>query len=268
MSSIVCQGLQSCLDSPIIEQTTLRLKLASPKPHFSKPKEFREKCHFKETETSKTTDSSLNSLPPNPKSGCWNFAQLLLDSSSGPKQSTSFVHHSHVKLSEKSLELCTETLGCETGSDVTDNTVFWPCSSNSGKKEKKSTNRKLKSREFPPPLTTISGSGSLLVRPHREDGRLIIKAVFAQSNSCFQAERSDGRLRLRLLKNPSDSGFDSDGENEVEEEEGKGEAQESDADGNNFEAEGKMGMESFQRASRCKEEPRLFSWEPLWVTTS
>lgn len=111
----------------------------------------------------------------------------------------------YFKRSQKSLELCTESLGSETGSDTSeDDTIFsFPASSSSVKRSLRNqvVTKKVLSRSFPPPLTSMSGSKTIQVRPHREGGRLIIDAMeTALGNSCLRAERSHGRLRLTCWK--------------------------------------------------------------------
>ncbi|KAI3459367.1 hypothetical protein Pfo_016030 [Paulownia fortunei] len=123
-----------------------------------------------------------------------------------------------------------------------------------------------KIKNFPPPLTTMRGPSSLQVRRHREGGRLIIEAVEKPfRSSCLQAERSDGRLRLCLL-----TGFDSEatttsareeevknGEEcggEMAEEEEIDEPRSDEPENEEFDGEMnlEMGVEKFQRLSRCK----------------
>jgi hypothetical protein len=133
-------------------------------------------------------------------------------------------------LTEKSLELCTENLGSETGTDnhIIENCDFPFSSPSSQESEHFSTDCHLAKRteptlgniqshneaaagnkkvitNYPPPLTTISGtSGRLSFWSHREDGRLILEAIKVESiPAIFQAERSNGRLRLSLLKDDS-----------------------------------------------------------------
>jgi len=63
----------------------------------------------------------------------------------------------------------------------------------------------------------MRGSKYLRVRPHREDGRLVIEATkVPPSTSCFQADRSHGCLRLYFLANATTS-FDPEEEHEQEE---------------------------------------------------
>ncbi|PHT58886.1 hypothetical protein CQW23_01249 [Capsicum baccatum] len=149
--------------------------------------------------------------------GGWNFIQDL----SNPKkdyyydQKEEYVHpmakRSSTSLSIKSLEMCTESLGSETGSDMSEsieehsfnlseseNSHLAPRSKcrKIGKKHDRITN-------FPPPMPSLSRTnGFQVMRPHREGGRLILKATtISVPKSYFKAERIDGRLRLSLLNN-------------------------------------------------------------------
>ncbi|XP_057475316.1 protein FANTASTIC FOUR 3 [Actinidia eriantha] len=290
MSTVVCQGLQTCLESQLIETRILRLKVASS------PK------------------------PSNPDLGGWTFLQSLSNTNSNsnsnstqiPKQAydneTFYVHpmakQSSSMLSYKSLELCTENLGSETGTDMTESDIFSlspPASVGEEReslvREQPKSKKTSSSRNFPPPLTTLNGSNPIQVKPHREGGRLIIEAVEAPpTHSIFHAERSHGRLRLNLWReyvstNNSDSEItseenehsDVDVENEGNDEEkeeeedceDKDDEEESefrareDMDGNFSEVGVNMGIEKFQRSSnsRCNEGV-LCNWEPLLLVTS
>ncbi|KAL6188736.1 hypothetical protein ACLB2K_040127 [Fragaria x ananassa] len=222
MATIVCQGLQSCLQEPqLVEPRTLRLKLSSPIPHhlFSatplelgfksflssesnhiKELSHEEKCHH---DKPATKNSDL---------GGWSFLQAISNNSSQQQNPSTPVYNkrssSVTRLNEKSLELCTENLGNETGTIFIENSIFDSNDENlvkrdQQKKQSKSLGGKKSAivHNFPPPLTTISGSESLQVRPHREEGRLILKAVKSPlTQTCFQAERSNGRLRLCFSK--------------------------------------------------------------------
>ncbi|KAG9457934.1 hypothetical protein H6P81_002442 [Aristolochia fimbriata] len=134
-------------------------------------------------------------------------------------------------LSARSLELCTENLGCETGSlDFSsssdddddceeDRSGFDKIRSSSlsprlGSAPRPSrswsfNSRRISSddetaRNFPPPLTSISGEDSIRMSSRREGGRLVLKAVNVPSPHAYlQAERSEGRLTLRFLRRPS-----------------------------------------------------------------
>ncbi|KOM26596.1 hypothetical protein LR48_Vigan303s001800 [Vigna angularis] len=107
------------------------------------------------------------------------------------------------RLSPKSLELCTENLGNETGSDIIESGIELLSSHSSecgdgevspGMIREKRERKAREGRSFPPPLTTITGSESIRVRPHREGGRLVLQLIKVPSS--FRAERSPGRLRL------------------------------------------------------------------------
>ncbi|XP_073049118.1 protein FANTASTIC FOUR 3-like [Primulina eburnea] len=205
MSTIVYQNLVSCKETT----TTIKLKFAAaPAPPSSLA----------------DTNTSLDN-------GNWGLLQTY------PKEAverTSFCtryQSSFSRLSAKSLELCTESLGSESVSDV-----ITDCSSNvsifSGsssfshsdliedtlsysrvelekpERETKSSdsprqagrNTTKRPNNFPPPLNSMSGTRSLQMRRRWEGGRLIIDVVEAPfRNSYLHAERSDGRLRLCFL---------------------------------------------------------------------
>ncbi|QCE06433.1 The fantastic four family [Vigna unguiculata] len=232
--------------------------------------------------------SNSNTLPhtPNHQHGNknWSFLQSLSNISHCKEPETEKVYvHPSVKrsssmLSAKSLELCTESLGCETGSNASDDTehmsLFSPQTTpslRSNNTNKNSESKRLNKRgssttTFPPPLTSM---GEVRVRSHREDGRLILEAVTSSSpQPYFEAERGNGRLRLRLFEYDDevadDEGLkqevsDEDEEEEEEEEEVVEVEEEDDVVveeeleeyvGN---AEDEMGMTKFVRPSRCKE---------------
>lgn len=101
-------------------------------------------------------------------------------------------------LSSKSLEMCTESLGSETGCGIDQSSHLAPAEEVKTRANKAKT--KQQSIGFPPPLTSIGGG--VEVQTHREGGRLVIKAVASSASNCgvFQAERGNGRLRLSLVK--------------------------------------------------------------------
>ncbi|WMV36243.1 hypothetical protein MTR67_029628 [Solanum verrucosum] len=112
-------------------------------------------------------------------------------------------------LSIKSLEMCTESLGSETGSDISEtieeisseNNYYSRPSKCGGKKH--TTNKTLVVAHFPPPLTSINNG--LQLRSHREGDRLILKATtITAPKSCFKAERLEGRLTLSFWNNVVD----------------------------------------------------------------
>ncbi|KAK4773193.1 hypothetical protein SAY87_028212 [Trapa incisa] len=116
-----------------------------------------------------------------------------------------------VRLSERSLQLCTENLGSETGTDVSEGDSIFSYVRNSeiptvcptAATRQRSGGRKVNPvRQIPPPLTTLRGAECLHVRIHRQEGRLVINSVKPppKSPGRFHAERVDGRLRLSLIR--------------------------------------------------------------------
>ncbi|KAM3271222.1 hypothetical protein ACQJBY_041788 [Aegilops geniculata] len=136
-------------------------------------------------------------------------------------------------MSHESLSLCTESLGCETGTrgdfldlasllyaapptHQTDDAVaadFFspPALEDQEEKDEAAGELTLKAvqyhcarpqRAFPPPLPSMSRRGGddggpcLRVRPHRRDGRLVLEAVAAKPQGYLHAQRQDGRLKL------------------------------------------------------------------------
>ncbi|XP_073146918.1 uncharacterized protein [Henckelia pumila] len=117
------------------------------------------------------------------------------------------VKRSSIGMSEQSLEMCTECIGSETGSDGFCSEIV----SDVGQEEVKELNsvgdfhlpssRKSMATPLPPPLSSISGGGaSFYIRSHRKNGRLILEAVSVPSRNCFQAQRRDGRLLLSFVE--------------------------------------------------------------------
>ncbi|KAH0663619.1 protein FANTASTIC FOUR 1-like [Solanum tuberosum] len=144
-------------------------------------------------------------------------------------------------LSIKSLEMCTESLGSETGSDhisesSENNNYSRP--SKCGKKHTTSTNKTLVAH-FPPPLTSINNG--LQLRPHREGDRLILKATtITPPKSCFKAERLDGRLTLSFWNNVDES-----------------------------DSRKLLGENGYIRPRKCKSRIKgIPTWETFWVSIS
>lgn len=175
----------------------------------------------------------------------WSLIQHDL---SNPKKEEKQVYvHPLVKrrsnsLSIKSLEMCTESLGSETGSDISETIEESGNNNYSSKCGKKHTTNKTVVAHFPPPLTSING---LRVRPHREGDRLILKATtITAPKPCFKAERLDGRLRLSFWNNSN-----------VDESDRK-----------------LLGENGYIRPRKCKENGSRIkgipTWEPLWVAIS
>ncbi|GLT36320.1 hypothetical protein SLA2020_107060 [Shorea laevis] len=237
MSSSVCQGLQSCLEPRLIEPRVLWFKPAPSKPTFTTSRDAAPATASHQTKTTFATTAIISGNDYSAKKnrnadlGGWSFLQSLTTAKDSAVNEPGYVHptvkRSASMLSEKSLEMCTESLGSETGSDVSENSYEIPLLSpetETGNPSKPSQNSKRmhRSNSFPPPLTSMSSSSSVHMRPHREGGRLVLQAVTLPSpHSYLHAERSEGRLRLCLVK---DSPPISDNEEESLEEEEEEEA--------------------------------------------
>ncbi|XP_038899614.1 protein FANTASTIC FOUR 3-like [Benincasa hispida] len=291
MSSSIYQGLQSCLMEPRV----LRLKLTPCKSISSPPSaqeqdsdlsathadlQFETHLKMEENDSAGAGAGAGDSPAENRVAGNdggngvggWSFLQAPsgVDGHPPAKQ-----YSPTIALSQKSLEMCTESLGSETGSDgseiggdekmslfSSDETEISPSYSSGGKSVKfsKLRTKKLVKPSYPPPLTSMSGSMSVKVKPYREDGRLVLKAVSIPSTKpCFEVVRGGGRLRLRLLKHCLLLNSLEEGEEEVEE---KGEREE---------AESTESGERRRKGRRCKEggggRKELVNWEPFLVST-
>ncbi|KAK8697688.1 hypothetical protein V6N13_113827 [Hibiscus sabdariffa] len=172
------------------------------------------------------------------------------------------VKRSASSLSEKSLEICTESLGSETGSDGFSS---YPPSESGDMQEddpierdpqlqhqkqerdtcfdhgveprifkyysydvgKKSTDQH---RSFPPPITSLSrkDGASVRIKTHRDNGRLVLEAVSMPSQNNFVAQRQNGRLVLTFSNSTEE---DEVGELEEEYESFREEEKESEAIG-------------------------------------
>lgn len=171
----------------------------------------------------------------------WAAIQSEFDTSS-PKTSkellTPYVHplvrRSSQLMSQKSLEICTENLGSETGSEFSsDESNYYSSDFDSDESEfetffnqrtltdyySNKDNSPVESKEltavnyhgsggssggrtFPPPLPSIArrdGRPCVRMQPHRQDGRLVVQAVPVRSNTYLHANRHDGRLRLCFI---------------------------------------------------------------------
>lgn len=165
-------------------------------------------------------------------------------------------------LTVKSLEVCTESLGSETGSE---GFSLYPPSETGDievldkeqeedraevprqqeeEKEKvpvaqafdgeefrvvkynSAASKKLPpTRSFPPPLPSLSGCDgtSVRMRTHRNNGRVVLEAVSMPSPNNFRAQRQDGRLVLTFLATTPSSCEATESEEVVDKEEQSGE---------------------------------------------
>ncbi|XP_038901797.1 protein FAF-like, chloroplastic [Benincasa hispida] len=148
---------------------------------------------------------------------------LLHNSVSDPPKSTISVPYVHPllkktshSLSEMSLQICTESLGSETGSDAFSSSedgdfdelmakTEYPHIHTSEWKPVKFGRIKSPPRSFPPPISSLNSpdGASVCIQSRRENGRLILDAVSVPSRKNFRAERRDGRLVLSFLTTPA-----------------------------------------------------------------
>nr|XP_043621966.1 protein FANTASTIC FOUR 1-like [Erigeron canadensis] len=260
MASVVCQGLQTCLEPQVIESSALTQKLSSkPTQVVQKPK----------LEANSNKCESVN------KNNGFSFLNVLANPSQNVKNDQEVYVHPMVKrstsaLSAVSLEMCTESLGTETGSDVSDSSDEFSLEDrerlrslqrSKARFDLKMVSHRKSSGGFPPPLTSISGSdGTVKVNPHREGGRLVIKAVsVSDCGTKFETERANGRLKLSLFKdcfvNVESERAKMKNEGRVVEcfdgdmEEGEG-CQGAEMDGNNRKVGGRTVIRSLKRQPR------------------
>ncbi|KAL4383563.1 hypothetical protein GQ457_15G022810 [Hibiscus cannabinus] len=224
MSSSVCQGLQSWLELRHIEPRSLRMKLAPPPSSIAPPTES-----YTQVKDAIDDDDCKPIGNQNVDTGGWSFLQSLANANandSNPAPNDKVYVHPLVKrsastLSETSLEMCTESLGSETGSEVSDSIDHISLLSLENGVYISTSTRKKTSRasSFPPPLTSLSGSNGVKFKSHREGGRLVLQAVTIPAcTSYFHRERSEGRLRLSLLKDADEASEDDDDKEEYQEE--------------------------------------------------
>ncbi|CAA2986002.1 Hypothetical predicted protein [Olea europaea subsp. europaea] len=144
------------------------------------------------------------------------------------KISAPYIHplarRSASSLSEKSLEICTESLGSETGSDCFSS---YPASELSDADEQKDHEHEQEQilqqqvkesnsfedfhvvkyknsppRPLPPPIPSIADETSIRLQSHRRNGRLVLEAVSVPPRNNFSVRRFDGRLVLTLINSP------------------------------------------------------------------
>ncbi|XP_057807944.1 protein FAF-like, chloroplastic [Salvia miltiorrhiza] len=157
-------------------------------------------------------DKDTNDQPPQ-TTGVWGLI-LTQKSDTSPPYIPPMLKRSTSSLSDKSLEVCTESLGSETGSDCfscptdaddqdTDDQIL--SQRNEGDPFADLHVVKYKNsppRPFPPPLPSIAAGASLQMQSHRQNGRLVLEAVSVAPRNVFHARRHDGRLLLTLEHAP------------------------------------------------------------------
>ncbi|XP_062219223.1 protein FANTASTIC FOUR 3-like [Phragmites australis] len=116
------------------------------------------------------------------------------------------------------LGLCTEGLGSESSGDVDLGDVVndvdkdasvndvqagqaLPCNRQHRDSDEEPT-RTRSWRAFSPPISVIGASGKpwLYLRPHRADGRLVLREMRIPSRELLQARREDGRFKLHFAQ--------------------------------------------------------------------
>ncbi|XP_055815304.1 protein FAF-like, chloroplastic [Solanum dulcamara] len=148
---------------------------------------------------------------------------------------TPYIHplikRSTSSLSDKSLEICTENLGSENGSDgFSSYTPFENGDVDEDKHDQQQYhsqfyeelrvvkyNYNKRSSSFPPPIPSLArddNKPSIQMQSRRQDGRLILEAISTPPRNIFHAHRHDGRLLLTLV---DDSTYTSSSEPEMEE---------------------------------------------------
>ncbi|KAI3742740.1 hypothetical protein L1987_60434 [Smallanthus sonchifolius] len=225
----------------------------------------------------------------------WSFLKVLENPSKDSKnldENDSVYVHPMVKrsasaLSTKSLEMCTESLGSETGSEGSESGDEF-CAISVEERERlreiqiskcRNIGRKIRRSEFPPPLTSISGSdGGMKVKHHREGGRLVIQAVsFYNCGTSFAAERTNGRLKLSMSRDCSVNyeservkmeGYEEEESEEEEEEGGGGDGGcRRDMDGNQWIMAGKREVKMVTRCNEGGNGNKVFA-NLSWVAIS
>ncbi|XP_010422533.1 PREDICTED: protein FANTASTIC FOUR 1 [Camelina sativa] len=178
-------------------------------------------------------------------SGGWSFLQYLSETKGifqnreDDTKKTAYVHPIEKRsVAKLSLEMCTESLGTENGSDSGDeisllalegtNTSIM--SPHTTKPQKETNLIETRENSFPPPLNSVNGfNNRRMVRSYKEDGRLVVQAIrVCPPPRCFVSERREGRLRLCLSENSALS--HDGGEDQFEENESEIEAHEEDED--------------------------------------
>ncbi|KAH0747792.1 hypothetical protein KY290_027024 [Solanum tuberosum] len=139
----------------------------------------------------------------------WSFIQILNNPSTYHHQldykeddNDVYIHHStqlsSLVMSTKSLEMCTESLGNETGCYFNESMEERDISHGVQRSKCREFKKRIKRTvNFPPPLTSISGNARVRIRSHREGGHLVLRAVSIHAcSSYFKAERANGTLTL------------------------------------------------------------------------
>ncbi|XP_066328715.1 protein FAF-like, chloroplastic [Miscanthus floridulus] len=203
---------------------------------------FEAPCWLRPVEPYKQPEVVVDDRPA--QMDIWNVIQADVDKvapAGAQKASKPYVHplvrRSSSLMSQKSLEVCTESLGNETGSgDFTSSLdmaslfdsplpaasaaaapeeSFWQHDAARCCEEEQWESKDLAAvnyhcspgtrsprRSFPPPLPSMSRSDGpcLQMRARRQDGRLVVEAVAVRPRGYLHAKRQGGRLRLSFVE--------------------------------------------------------------------
>jgi hypothetical protein len=157
--------------------------------------------------TLKETDRGGDDDDRPERADIWNMIQVQKPSPAAPMKQAPYVHplarRSSSLLTQKSLEICTESLGSETGSDgfsyADGASERSSCpGSDDDERAAEEVAASPQRRAFPPPLPSLKRRtlGAVEMRQRRADGRLVVEAVPVPSPTLFRAQRRGGRLLL------------------------------------------------------------------------
>ncbi|CAN4098192.1 unnamed protein product [Withania somnifera] len=264
-TSILYQGLQSCMEPQLPQQHVLINKLSPPRLTFSPSKSNTSGL----TEQEVVQFNELQSQQSNADKDIagWSSIQDLSNPKKDQVEKEVYVHpqvkRSSNILSSKSLEMCTESLGSETGSNISERIKehSFSLSVHLARPSKRREIGREHNRvaNFPPPLTSLSQTnGGVQVRPHREGGHLILIATTISAHKSYlKTERTDGRLRLFLLNNTEAEAQDAEHDHVDESDDGNTKI---------------VSENGYIRPTKCKENGTRIkgipSWEPFWVAIS
>lgn len=227
------KGIGSILDLRTERRGSLRRTFSAD---MSSKKWLAQNTTMSSIDTSSSSSSSENEEENEKNKDIWSSIQLQKTTNMNSLFNAPYIHpiakRSSNSLSQKSLQICTESLGSETGSDgfSQDQDYFQSSSEEDDDEEEKEEEVEVVSNElrdrkkelvavnyncciskrsptcsFPPPLSSISRRDGLRLRmrPHRRDGRLVVEAVTVSSHYYLHAHRQGGRLQLYLINSPS-----------------------------------------------------------------
>jgi len=155
----------------------------------------------------------------------WNMIQAQKPPPAPKQAQAPYVHplvrRSSSLLTQKSLEICTESLGSETGSDgfsdADGSSTDRSCPGSDDEREEEAVAlapRAPPPRAFPPPLPSLARrkvESTMEMRQERQDGRLLVRVVPVASSTLFRAQRRGGRLLLSFADTAAPAADELDG---------------------------------------------------------